>query len=57
MLDALLHDHSTVKAAQRRNLTQPAVSAALARLRDAFGEELFFRRGQGLQPTSFALSP
>ena len=56
VLDALLHDGSTVRAADRLNLSQPAVSSALARLRRALGDELFVRRGQGLEPTDFALS-
>ena len=56
VLDALLQEHSTVKAAKRLNVSQPAVSAALARLRGALDDELFFRRGQGLEPTAFALS-
>lgn len=56
VLDALLHEHSTVRAAERLGLSQPAVSAALGRLRSALGDELFFRRGQGLEPTHFALS-
>lgn len=56
VLDALLREHSTVRAGERIGLSQPAVSAALARLRTALGDELFFRRGQGLEPTHFALS-
>lgn len=56
VLDALLQERSTVKAGKRLGLTQPAVSAALGRLRGALGDELFFRRGQGLEPTAFALS-
>ncbi len=56
VLDALLQENSTVKAAKRLNLTQPAVSAALARLRAALGDELFFRRGQGLERTAYAAS-
>ncbi|SFR58369.1 transcriptional regulator, LysR family [Yoonia tamlensis] len=56
VLDALLHDPSTVRAARRLGLSQPAVSAALGRLRAALGDELFFRRGQGLAPTQFAQS-
>ena len=56
VLDALLQEHSTVKAGKRLGLTQPAVSAALARLRGALDDELFFRRGQGLAPTAYALS-
>ncbi len=56
VLDALLQDHSTVRAGARLGLSQPAVSAALGRLRTALGDDLFFRRGQGLEPTHFALS-
>ena len=56
VLDALLADRSTTRAADRLGLSQPAVSAALGRLRAALGDELFFRRAQGLEPTEFALS-
>ncbi len=54
VLDALLSEGSTVKAGARIGLSQPAVSAALGRLRHALGDELFLRRGQGLEPTDFA---
>lgn len=43
-------------AARRLNLSQSAVSNALARLRRLFGDELFVRTGQGMQPTPFAES-
>jgi DNA-binding transcriptional LysR family regulator len=56
VLDALLKERSTVRAGQRIGLSQPAVSAALKRLRGALGDELFFRRGQRMEPTSQALS-
>ncbi len=56
VLDALLQDHSTVRAGERLGLSQPAVSAALGRLRTSLGDDLFFRRGRGLEPTHFALS-
>ena len=56
VLDALLEERSTTRAGQRIGLSQPAVSAALARLRQGLGDELFVRQGQGLQPTEFALS-
>lgn len=56
VLDALLHEGSTVGAGRRLGLSQPAVSAALGRLRAALGDELFFRRGQGLEATEFARS-
>ena len=56
VLDALLREGSTVRAAERLGLSQPAVSAALSRLRAALGDPLFLCRGQGLQPTHFAQS-
>lgn len=54
VLDALLDEHSTVRAGERLGLSQPAVSAALGRLRIALGDELFFRRGRSLEPTERA---
>ena len=56
VLDALLREGSTVKAGLRIGLSQPAVSAALGRLRTALQDELFLRRGQGLEPTDYAKS-
>lgn len=54
VLDALLHDPSTVRVGQRIGLSQSAVSAALGRLRAALDDPLFVRRGQRLEPTDFA---
>lgn len=54
VLDALLREGSTVRAASRVGLSQPAVSAALGRLRHALGDPLFLRHRQGLVPTDFA---
>lgn len=56
VLDALLQEKSTVRAGQRIGLSQPAVSAALGRLRHALGDPLFVRQGQKFVPTDFALS-
>ena len=56
VLDALLREGSTVGAARRIGLSQPAVSAALSRLRHALNDPLFLRRGQGLVPTDYARS-
>ena len=42
-LDALLEEQSVTRAAQRLALTQPTVSAMLARLRDLFDDPLFVR--------------
>lgn len=54
VLDALLREGSTVGAGRHLGLSQPAVSAALGRLRHTLGDPLFVRQGQGLVPTSFA---
>lgn len=56
VLDALLRERSTVRAGERLGLSQPAVSAALGRLRHALGDALFVRQGQGMTPTALALS-
>jgi DNA-binding transcriptional LysR family regulator len=54
VLDALLRDGTTVEAGRRVGLSQPAVSAALGRLRHALGDPLFVRHGGRLRPTEFA---
>ncbi len=54
VLDALLHEQSTVKAGKSIGLSQPAVSSALARLRLALRDPLFVRQGQRIVPTEYA---
>lgn len=56
VLHALLIERSTVKAAERLNMSQPAVSSALRRIRDALGDPVLERSGRGLEPTPFALA-
>ena len=46
--DALMAERHVTRAAIRIGLTQPAMSAALARLRKATGDELFVRGPKGL---------
>lgn len=53
--DALMTERSVTKAARRIGRTQPAMSAALARLRSLFNDELFVRGKEGLQPTQRAM--
>ncbi|WP_051234253.1 LysR family transcriptional regulator [Halomonas halocynthiae] len=53
-LQALLDTRSVTQAAQRLNLSQPAVSRTLARLRHAFDDPLFVRTHRGLRPTARA---
>ncbi|MGR3661000.1 MAG: LysR family transcriptional regulator [Paracoccaceae bacterium] len=50
----ILEESSVSKAAERLNVTQPAVSRSLAKLRDILGDVLFVRSGQGLVPTEHA---
>lgn len=55
VLDVLLDERSVSRAAQRLNLSQPAVSGALKRLRETFQDPLFVRAQQGIRPTPQAL--
>src|SRR5687767_8154671 len=52
--EALHRERSVTRAGRRLGLSQPAASAALARLRAAFGDELFVRTPRGLEPTARA---
>ena len=55
ILDALLSEQHVTRAAERLHLSQPAVSHALARLRDVLGDPLLVRAGAGLVATPRAL--
>lgn len=54
VFDALSSEHKVVAAAARLQLSAPAVSNALARLRRATGDQLFTRVPGGMQPTAYA---
>jgi len=53
--DAVLQHGSFTRAAQALDLTQPAISHAVERLRAVFGDPLFVRTAHGMQPTPRAL--
>jgi DNA-binding transcriptional LysR family regulator len=53
--EALFEERSVTLAAQRLHLGQPAMSAALGRLRLVFEDDLFIRTGREMQPTSKSL--
>ena len=53
-LDALLEQRSVTRAAQQLGLSQPALSASLARLRRHFGDELLSRVGNAYRLTPLA---
>ncbi|MDR2327337.1 MAG: LysR family transcriptional regulator [Acidovorax sp.] len=51
VFDEVMAERSLTRAAEKLAITQPAVSNAMRRLRDAVGDELLVRQGQGVQPT------
>lgn len=50
MISVANHGHMT-RAAEELGVTQPALSAALRKLEDELGTELFHRTGHGVEPT------
>ena len=54
VFDAILEEGSVTAASRRLGLSQPAVSHALGRLRDVFGDPLFVRGRGGMLPTPMA---
>ncbi len=59
VLEAMIRLGNVTRASEELGLSQPAVSAALARLRGQFGDPLFVRAGNGMVPTdrTEALAP
>lgn len=51
VFDAIYAERSISRAAHKLNLSQPAVSNALARLRERLQDPLFERNSQGMSPT------
>jgi DNA-binding transcriptional LysR family regulator len=55
VFDAVMHERSVTRAAQRIGSSQPAVSSALKKLREHLGDELFVRTSEGVIPTARAV--
>lgn len=55
VLHTVITERSVSRAAMKLNLTQPAVSAHLRRLRELTGDTLLVRSGNGMAPTPAAL--
>jgi DNA-binding transcriptional LysR family regulator len=55
-LEALLEETSVTRAARRLGLSQPALSASLARLRRFYGDELLRRVGNSYELTPLAVT-
>src|SRR3546814_19879452 len=55
VFETLMHERSVTRAAEKLFLGQPAISAALARLRTLFDDPLFIRTGRSMEQTARAL--
>jgi DNA-binding transcriptional LysR family regulator len=56
VFDEVMAERNLTRAANKLAMTQPAVSNALNRLRDALGDRLVVRSGYGVEPTPKALA-
>src|SRR5438874_865647 len=56
VFDQVMAERNLTRAARNLHMTQPAVSNALNRLRDALGDRLVNRSGYGVEPTARALA-
>ncbi len=54
VFDAVGQARSVTRAAAKLNMSQPAISHALARLRAALQDDLFVRTPDGMEPTHYA---
>ena len=56
VFDEVMAERNLTRAASNLSMTQPAVSNALKRLRDALDDDLVVRSGYGVEPTPHALA-
>ncbi len=54
VFDAVYTEGNLTRAAELLSITQPAVSNALARLRQSLNDQLFVRTPEGVTPTPLA---
>jgi DNA-binding transcriptional LysR family regulator len=54
VFDAVAQERSVTRAATKLKMTQPAISHALGRLRNALHDELFVRTPDGMAPTPYS---
>ncbi|MDY1046023.1 LysR family transcriptional regulator [Pseudomonas coleopterorum] len=55
VFETLMHERSVTRAAEKLFLGQPAISAALSRLRGLFDDPLFVRTGRSMEPSARAM--
>jgi DNA-binding transcriptional LysR family regulator len=56
VFNAIMTEGSVTRTANRLGMTQPAVSNAVARMRDLWRDPLFVKNGRQIEPTAFAHS-
>jgi DNA-binding transcriptional LysR family regulator len=56
VFNAIMVERSVTRAADLLGMTQPAVSNAIARMRDVWQDPLFIKKGRQIEPTAFASS-
>ncbi len=56
IFEALMFERNLTRVAEKLFMGQPAVSAALGRLRDLFDDPLLLRNGRGMEPTARAIT-
>ncbi len=56
IFEALMFEKNLTRVAEKLFIGQPAVSAALGRLRDLFDDPLLLRNGRAMEPTARALA-
>ncbi|WP_455922891.1 LysR substrate-binding domain-containing protein [Pseudomonas putida] len=56
LFEALMFERNLTRVAEKHFIGQPAVSAALGRLRDLFDDPLLIRNGRNMEPTLRALA-
>jgi len=54
--DVLMRERNVSRAAEKLNISQPAMSSSLKRLRDYFNDPLLVRTARGMKPTEKALA-
>ena len=54
IFDAIMTEGSITRAAESLNITQPAVSNAVGRMREIWKDDLFIKDGRNITPTLFA---
>ena len=56
VFDAIMTEGSVTQAGHRLAMSQPAVSNAIARMRDIWKDPVFVKKGRQIEPTAFAQS-